>query len=104
MTLARNSTIRVSWTPPEGPPSGGYCIIDEGNGRDRPASESPQEFMASPGQYNIQVLVVSQHFSGMAGPRTVIVLGNIATAKTLSSAHLIKYLSNIDHKNGVMSH
>ena len=76
VTLTGNSIVRVSWTEPDGPPSGGYRIIDAGNSLDRPAPSSPQEFMLTPNDYNIQVTYNSRHLpGGMVGPRTITVLG-----------------------------
>ena len=76
VALSGNSTVRVSWTAPEGPPSGGYRVIDDGNGLDRPAPSSPQEFILPPGDYNIQVVYTSLHFpGGMVGPQAIRVLG-----------------------------
>ena len=76
VSLIGNSTVRVSWTEPTGPPSGGYRITDAENGLDRPAPSSPQEFMLTPGDYSIRVLYDSLHFpGGSVGPRAIRVLG-----------------------------
>ena len=77
LALSGNSTVRVSWTAPEGPPiTGGYRIVDDGHGLNWTAPSSPQELMLTPGDYNIQVMYTSQHFpGGMVGPQAITVLG-----------------------------
>ena len=77
VTLTGNSTAQVSWTAPDGPPSGGYRILiaGDGNNPDMPTSSTSETFVLTPGRYDIRVMVVSQHLPGMVGPRQIDVLG-----------------------------
>ena len=69
--------VALTWSPPRGPPSGGYRIVDVGNSIDMgTTSTSLTLSMLSPGEYNFRVMSNSQHFPiRTIGPEAVIVRG-----------------------------
>ena len=71
------TTVRVTWTAPPGPPTGGYQITVAEANIDVTGRESPYTFATSElGVHTVQVLYTSQHFPNeQAMPINVIVEG-----------------------------
>ena len=58
-------TVQISWTAPRIQPGRGYRITINPSGDSTSATASPQTLSVStPGEYDIQVLYLSQHLPG----------------------------------------
>ena len=72
-------TVTINWTAPIPPPQRGYRLTarsSSGASREVVVTSSPHHMMLEPGDYNVELTALSQHFtSEPVGPEEVTVRG-----------------------------